>query len=164
VNATIWGIAIPGTGTTGTMAGGNPPCKHTALGGKNPRCIAALAQGVPSMAPGGPAGWGAKVGSVFTTPGGTPAALATSPGTSMAAKPKKGPSPGLEVISANAAGSIAISVLTNTMVPTARTGFTNMATSTGYPWTTGKITVSAMLATGLPERFVLSGMDGRVNG
>src|SRR5262249_53529042 len=57
-----------------------------------------------------------------------------------------------------------ISFLTNTMVPTARTGFTNMATSTGYPWTTGKITVSAMLATGLPERFVLSGMDGRVNG
>lgn len=156
VNATIWAVAVKGPG--------NPPCKHPAFGGANAACVAAVAQAVPGTGLGGPAGWGAPVGFTVTTAGGTPMALATSPGTTMAAKPKKGPSPGIQVVSANAAGLIGLSAFTNTMLPTAMTGFTNMAASTGYPWTTGMITVSAPLAAGVGEKFTITGMDSRVNG
>ncbi|MDJ0851103.1 MAG: hypothetical protein QNK04_22250 [Myxococcota bacterium] len=38
---------------------------------------------------------------------------------------------------------------------------TNAAMSVGFPWTTGRITVSAPGAKGTPERFVLSGADNR---
>src|SRR5262245_3355100 len=155
VNATIWAIAVKGPG--------NPPCVHPAFGGTKAACVAALGQGVPN-ATAMSAVWGAPVGATVTTPGGTPAALATSPGGTMTAKPKKGPSPGIQVISANAAGTIGMSAFTNTMVPTAMTGFTNMASSTGYPWTTGRITVSAPAAAGVGEKFTITGMDARVNG
>jgi hypothetical protein len=40
------------------------------------------------------------------------------------------------------------------------TGFTNMATSHGFPWTTGMITVQNA-ALGAPEIFLLTGMDNR---
>jgi hypothetical protein len=82
----------------------------------------------------------------------------------MTAKPKKGPEPGIQVVAADAAGMLTMSAFTNTMVPTAMTGFTNMASSTGYPWTTGMITVSAPLAAGVGEKFTITGMDSRVNG
>jgi hypothetical protein len=162
VNATVWAVAVKGPG--------NPPCKHTALGGANPACVAALAQAVPDpTATGAP--WGATAGYTVMTPGGTPMALSTSAGTAMVAKPKKGPEPGIQVIWAPAApttvpflGSIALSVYTMTMAPTAATGFTNMASSTGYPWTTGMIVVSAPMAGGVGEKFTLSGMDTRVGG
>jgi hypothetical protein len=156
VNATIWAVAVKGPG--------NPPCAHPAFGGANAACVAAVAQAVPGTGLGGPAGWGAPVGFTVTTAGGTPAALATSPGTTMAAKPKKGPSPGIQVVAADAAGLLTMSAFTNTMLPTAMTGFTNMASSTGFPWTTGKVTVSAPLAAGVGEKFTITGMDGRVNG
>lgn len=38
---------------------------------------------------------------------------------------------------------------------------TDMASSVGFFWTTGRITVSAPGAKGMPERFVLSGADNR---
>jgi hypothetical protein len=156
VNATVWAVAVKGPG--------NPPCKHPAFGGANAACVAALAQAVPGVGSGAPAGWGAPVGFTVTTPGGKPSALATIPGATMTAKPKKGPSPGIQVVAANAAGLLTMSAFTNLMVPTAMTGFTNMASSTGYPWTTGMITVSAPLAAGLGEKFTITGMDNRVNG
>jgi len=151
VNATLWAIAVKGPG--------NPPCVHPFFGGVNAACVGALAQAVPGSGLGGPAGWGAPVGFTVTTAGGTPMALATSLG-----KPKKGPEPGVQLLSVNAMGTVLQSHFTNTMVPTAMTGFTNMASSTGYPWTTGMITVSAPLAAGVGEKFTITGMDSRVNG
>ncbi len=40
----------------------------------------------------------------------------------------------------------------------------NMASSNGFFWTTGRITVSVPGAAGVPENFVLSGSDGRTAG
>jgi len=152
VNATIWAVGVPGPG--------NPPCTHPALippfpGPGNPACVAGVGQAVPGTAVAGGAAWGAPVGFTVTTLGGTPAALATSPGKTML-----GPKPGVQVVAANADGTILASAFT----PAGNTGFTNMASSTGYPWTTGRITVSAPLAAGVGEKFTITGMDGRVNG
>jgi hypothetical protein len=155
VNATVWAVAVPGPG--------NPPCKHTALGGANPACVAAILQAVPASGLGGSAAWGGPVGTVVSTPGGTAMVLATSPGATMTAKPNKGVEPGIQIIGANAAGSISIGVFT-APAPTAMTAPTNMATSTGYPWTTGMIVLSVPGAFGAPEKFTITGMDTRVSG
>jgi hypothetical protein len=40
----------------------------------------------------------------------------------------------------------------------------NMATSIGFPWTTGALTISQPGAIAAPEKFHITGMDGRVNG
>jgi len=40
----------------------------------------------------------------------------------------------------------------------------NMATSEGFPWTTGMLTISQPAAKGSPEVFTLTGMDSRVGG
>ena len=84
----------------------------------------------------------------------------------MTAKPKKGPEPGIQVVSAGPAGTILMSAYTMaaTTMHSAMTGFTNMASSSGYPWTTGMITVSAPLAAGVGEKFTITGMDSRVAG
>ncbi len=42
--------------------------------------------------------------------------------------------------------------------------FTNMATSWGFPWTTGMITLSDAAAAATPELFTITGKDGRVGG
>ena len=42
-------------------------------------------------------------------------------------------------------------------------GLNAAAMSTGYLWTTGKVTVSAMLASP-PEKFIISGSDSRTAG
>jgi hypothetical protein len=39
-----------------------------------------------------------------------------------------------------------------------------MASSIGFPWTTGRITISAAGAAGAAEKFVITGMDSRMNG
>ena len=49
-------------------------------------------------------------------------------------------------------------VATNPAVPT------NMATSQGAPWTTGKVVISQPNAIGAPEKFTLSGRDDRTAG
>jgi MYXO-CTERM domain-containing protein len=59
-------------------------------------------------------------------------------------------------------GTIAMSAFT-AMAPTAMTGLTNMASSTGYPWTTGMLTIAAPGAVG-GEIFMVTGMDSRVGG
>src|SRR6185436_12156449 len=49
--------------------------------------------------------------------------------------------------------------------PTEATGkVNNMATSIGFPWTTGALTISQPAAIPAPEKFHVTGMDGRVNG
>lgn len=144
VNATIW--LIP----PALRPAGFPPCAHPAFGGANPACVAALGQAVPGT---GTAVWGAPTFATVNTPGGLPAALATNPTT----KPKKGPKPGVMVVSADAAGLVLKSAFTGG----GATGFTNMASSTGFPWTTGMITLKAPL---VGETFTITGMDTRVSG
>jgi len=143
VAVTIFGIAVPGPG--------NPPCTHTALvppfpGPGNPACVAGLAQALPTgfAAP----GW--VVNNFVATPGGTPAAVAAG-----------GPIPGVGIGKFGANGTISFFTFTpaGTMA-----GFTNMAGSFGYPWTTGMLTISAPLAAGAPEIFTITGMDNRTAG
>src|SRR6185295_13543865 len=40
----------------------------------------------------------------------------------------------------------------------------NMATSIGFPWTTGALTISQPAAIAAPEKFHITGMDGRIKG
>jgi hypothetical protein len=63
-------------------------------------------------------------------------------------------------------GSVNISVATNgTVLQSQPRGsvfaLTNMATSVGFPWTTGKITISAPSAKGAAELFKIEGKDTR---
>jgi hypothetical protein len=154
VNATVWAIAIKGSGSMQ----GNPPCTHPALvppfpGTNRTGCVAAIIQAVPDPFADA-AVWGATVEATNNTPGGTPMAIVTTPN-----KPMKGPKPGVNVLAANASGLILFSAPAGPL-----TGLTNMASSTGYPWTTGMIVVSAPLAGGVGEKWTLTGMDSRVNG
>jgi len=43
-------------------------------------------------------------------------------------------------------------------------GFTNQASSAGFPWTTGMLTISHPLAAGVGEVFTITGMDDRTAG
>jgi hypothetical protein len=135
--ATIYAIAIPGPG--------NPPCTHTAIGGANPACVAGLAQALPT----GIAAWGGPVGTIVTTPGGTPAATAAG-----------GPVPGVGIGKFGPNGTVSFFAFT----PGSNPGFTNMATSVGYPFTTGMLTISAPGAAGAPEVFMFTGKDSRTAG
>ncbi len=146
VAVTLYGIAVPGPG--------NPPCVHTALttgmggpfpGPGNPACVAALAQALPTGFPGP----GGPVGAIATTPGGTP--MATAAG---------GPVPGVGVGKFGPNGTVSFFAFTPAGT---KAGFTNMASSVGYPWTTGKIQLSAM-ALGAPENFTITGKDSRTAG
>jgi len=120
------------------VAASVPPCKHPAFGGANAGCVAALlaAFPAPTAAAGGP------IGFINSTPGG-PAPM----------------SPAIVAISANAKGSVLMSVGAKMTL-----GLTNMATSAGFPWTTGMITISNPSAAGTPEVFTITGMDSRVMG
>jgi hypothetical protein len=155
VNATVWAVAVAGPG--------NPPCKHPAFVGPNAACVAAILQAVPASGLGGSAAWGGPVGTVVSTPGGTPAVLFQSGVLTMTAKPNKGVEPGIMVVGANGAGTVTMSAFT-APAPTAMTAPTNMATSTGYPWTTGMIVISVPGALGKAEKFTISGSDTRVLG
>ena len=117
---------------------GNPPCTNPAFaGGANPVCLAALLEAKPGTL--GAAGGPVNV-KVTTAP-------APVPTPSYPRKAKAG------------VGGAPITV-TGVGVGT-KVGPVNTAKSRGYPWTTGKITVSAMTATGSPEVFKLSGNDNR---
>jgi hypothetical protein len=143
VPVTLFGVGVPGAG--------NPPCTHPAFGGANPACVAGMAGLLPS----GAGAIGGTWNNIQSTPGGTPSATTRTP--------TPGPVPGVGVIKAGAvpAGTIS-SFLWTSQVGGAgtMTGFTNMATSHGFPWTTGMITVQNA-ALGAPEIFVLTGMDNR---
>jgi hypothetical protein len=142
---TIYAIAI--------RPAGNPPCTHTALtpvpfpGPGNPACVAALGQAFVTAASGA---HGGPVGVLVTTPGGTPGAVAVG-----------GPVPGVGIGKFGPIGEVTFFTFTPAMT---MMGFTNMATSFGYPWTTGVITVSAPLAAGAPEVFTITGQDNRTAG
>jgi hypothetical protein len=151
-SVTLYGIGVPGPG--------NPPCVHTALTptpfpvAGNPACVAGIGGALPT----GLAAMGAAVGGVITTPGGTPTATMRTP--------TPGPVPGVGIGAfgpgpAKPGGALGtVSFFTFTPAGT-MTGFTNMASSLGYPWTTGKIQVSAPFASGAPEFFTLTGGDAR---
>jgi hypothetical protein len=157
VGVTIYAVALTGPG--------NPPCVHTALtpvpfpGPGNPACVAGLAQAVPTASPvlGGSRGViGGPAGVQMSTPGGTPnAVVPTVNGLGI------GPVPGVGIGAFNSNGTPLFFTLTpaGTM-----DGFTNMATTFGYPWTTGMLTISAPFAAGLPEVFQITGMDNRTAG
>ena len=115
--------------------GAKAPCKHPAFGGAQPDCVAALADGflVSRAAAGGPLG--------FTT--------SSAPAPVM--------SPGVVALSVpNAKGTVAKSSSVAQTAP-----LTNMASSTGFPWTTGMLTLSRTTNFGTPEKFAITGMDNR---
>jgi len=94
----------------------------------------------------------------ITTPGGTPAQVIQG-----------GPIPGVAVVKAGT-GALhpagppgTISLFAYTPAGT-MTGFTNMASSSGFPWTTGMLTIIATQASGAPETWMLTGMDARTAG
>jgi hypothetical protein len=147
---------------------GNPPCQHPALGGVSPTgnaCVAAIGNAmVTGLAA---AGGGQPTTPTFvSTPGGTTMAF-THNGAFL------GPKPGVGVMMAGtgpfhpAGPKGTVSLFAWTCAATGcvgagvRTGFTNMASSSGFPWTTGKLTIKAANATGTPETWVLTGRDDR---
>jgi hypothetical protein len=144
------------------------PCTNPAFGGANAACVAFIVELLPSQtAGGGQALAGAGGGQVMspyngTTPGGTPMAFT---GTTRV---RNGPKPGLGAVKAGTGsihpggprGTISLFAYGGTG-PGTGTGLTNMATSTGFPWTTGMITISAPGAKGAPEVFKITGKDAR---
>lgn len=138
---TIFAVAVPGPG--------NPPCTHTALtpvpfpGPGSPACVAGLANALPTglAAPGAP-----TTAPAVVTPGGV-GGLAPIPGVGIG---KFGP-----------LGTVQFFTFTPAMT---MAGFTNMATSNGFPFTTGQIKISAPLAAGAPEIFTITGKDSRTAG
>jgi hypothetical protein len=163
VPVTLYGIAVPGPG--------NPACTHTALGGPNPACVAALAQALPT----GLAAAGGPVNNAVTTPGGTSLALlstalgAMTVPTGTKTWPTKtmqtmtngpGPKPGIGIGKFGTNGTVSFFAFTGGVAR----GFTNMASSRGFPLTTGMLTISAPFALGAPEVFTITGMDNRTAG
>jgi hypothetical protein len=111
------------------------PCKHPKFGGPDANCFATR---VPVHA-GTLAAAGGPKGNKQTTPGTPPA------------KP----------------GKVALSGAPCAFktTPLGATGtVNNMATSIGFPWTTGALTISQPAAIAAPEKFHITGMDGRVKG
>jgi hypothetical protein len=124
-------------------AGAMLPCKHPAFGGANASCVAPKVPAHPMTlaAAGGAMTMGGVVtaGTTVTTPG----VPATNPGVVVVSIP-------------NTTGKIAKSatgVKTGTL--------TNMATSVGFPWTTGKIVLSQQSALQVVEKFTITGKDSR---
>ncbi|MCH7600791.1 MAG: hypothetical protein IH973_13635, partial [Myxococcales bacterium] len=70
------------------------------------------------------------------------------------------PVPGIGIGAFDSAGNVLFFAFTPGSAP----GFTNMAVSTGFPWTVGKIVISAPAAEGAPEVFILTGKDSRTAG
>jgi hypothetical protein len=115
------------------------PCKHPAFGGANASCVAPLLAAYPDST----AAAGAAVGFTNMTPG-TPVPM----------------SPNVVAVSVpNVMGTIAMSVNAGVNL-----NLTNMATSAGFPWTTGQIQISQSMAALTPEVFTITGMDSRMGG
>ena len=165
--ATLYIIAVQPTG--------QPPCTHAAFGNTHPAgaaCVAAIAHVLPTggtlasrglAAPGGGLGSapftnGPLVPFTVTTPGGTPGAFTppivpiTVPG-----RHRFGPIPGAGAVKAGASPRGTISLFA---FGTA-TGLTNMASSSGFPWTTGMLTIKATAAGGAGESWKITGGDNR---
>jgi len=125
-------------------AGAMLPCKHPTFGGANASCIAPLVPAHPKTL--------AAAGGAMTMAGKVTAGITvTTPGTPVAK------SPGVAALSIpNTTGLIAKSVSLK------KTGtVTNMATSVGFPWTTGKVVLSQPSALAAFEKFTITGKDAR---
>jgi hypothetical protein len=116
-----------------------PPCKHPSFGGtfnaQNLSCAAAILIANPAAkgVAGGPIG-------TFQS---------TTPPVAM--------SPGIAQLSITTAqGTIAQSLSVAKTAPV-----TNMAVSVGFPWTTGALELEQSTAQGSPEKFKITGDDGR---
>jgi len=110
-------------------------CVHPKFGGLDVNCFATKVPAYPRTL----AAAGGPMSNVQITPGTPPA------------KP----------------GMVALSFMGKILksTPTEPTGkANNMATSIGFPWTTGALTISQPAAIPAPEKFHITGMDGRVNG
>jgi hypothetical protein len=112
------------------------PCVHTKFGGVQVNCVVAKLPAYP-MTLGANGGKKVKV----TTPG-TPAA---NP-------------PQVYISVPNISGKISDSL------PAVGKAYNNMATSIGFPWTTGAISLSQPAALGAKENFHITGKDDRMNG
>ncbi len=117
-----------------------PPCTHPAFGGTDGNCLAGILFAKPT-----------GVGAI----GGTPAVLGITPGAVVVGKNVVAIKMGLIPFS----GTI-------TYAAKAGTGTlpTNMASSQGGPWTTGRVIITNMAALGGSETFTLSGNDLRTAG
>lgn len=145
---TIWAVAVPGAG--------NPPCTHTALTPvpfpgtfASPACVGAILHAVPTGGVGAGLGaGGASVGApLITTAGGVGGLPPMSPGVVIG---KFGPI-GTKFLTASTGGMMS--------------GGKNNATSKGFPFTAGRITISATMTAALgTEKFVLEGKDARTAG
>jgi hypothetical protein len=110
------------------------PCKHPKLGGTRADCVAEKLPVHPQTL----AAVGGPAGNLVKTPGTPPVKPAS--------------------VALYFNGKI---VSSTTLVPT---GAINPATSVGFPWTTGAITISQPGAFPGAEKFHITGMDSRVNG
>jgi hypothetical protein len=113
------------------------PCVHPTFGGPDNNCFATKVPAYPRT---------------LAAAGGPMSNVQTSPATPV-------PKPGMVAVSVAALGTVLMST------PTQPTGvLNNMATSVGFPWTTGALTISQPGAVPAPEKFHITGMDGRLNG
>ena len=127
---------------------GAPPCKHPAFGGGQAGCVAVIVEAHPMTL----AVQGAMTGVVDTTPGGL--AMTVGAGT---------PDAGFGAVEA-----ASVPAMTGLIAKRANGGMTapisNMATSAGFPFTTGMLTISQPTAAATPEVFTITGKDTRVGG
>ena len=113
---------------------------------------------------------GQAVGAIVTTPGGVSRTVFTNPtpnGGTGAVTPNGafGPQPAFSGIAAGEFGTAPLGTVSNAvLVGPFNNGLTNMALSDGFPFTTAKITISAMNANGGAEVWVISGDDNRTPG
>ena len=120
------------------------PCKHPLFGGSTANandtgCIAVMVEAHPMTL------------GVAGAPIAAPAE--TTPGGVVMTK-------GVRVVSVpTSMGLVGMSAVAGMTAP-----ISNMATTEGFPFTTGMITISQPAAKGSPEVFKLTGMDGRVAG
>lgn len=120
------------------------PCKHPAFGGStavpnDSGCVAIMLEAFPMTL--------GVAGAPIAAP------PETTPGGKVMTK-------GIRVVSVpTSMGLIAMSAVAGKTAP-----ISNMATTEGFPFTTGMLTISQPAAKGSPEVFTLTGMDSRVGG
>jgi hypothetical protein len=83
----------------------------------------------------------------------------TTPGGTVVQVAQGGPKPGVGIVKAGASprGTISLFAWTGGNA----TGLTNMASSSGFPWTTGMLTIKATAAGGGGESWKITGKDNR---
>jgi hypothetical protein len=136
-------------GVWANVAGAMLPCKNKVFNGgvstaNGAACFAVKLNAIPKSigaAGGGVATGGGKItkGTIVSTVGGFPP-----------------PPASVNVSIQNATGMISQSAPRGSAIK-----LDNKAVSVGFPWTTGTLTLSAMSALGMGEKFIIVGKDGR---